>query len=122
MKNKKIIKNSIWQLLSQIITIIVNLIVPPIMIRYYGASQYGLTVSITSFLSYIVLLESGIGGITRSLLYKPLSKKNILEVSAILKKSEKFYKRLSLIFLVYSTIIALNISQFYLSIDRKSVV
>ena len=75
MKNKKLIKNIIISLLQQVVTIICGLIVPKAIIEAYGSSTNGLINSITQFLTYIVIVEAGVGAVVKSLLYKPIAKK-----------------------------------------------
>lgn len=76
------------------------------MIRTYGSAQYGLVDSITGFLAYITLLESGVGAISRAALYKPLSQKNNDEISGVVRSTEKFYRKLALTFLGYAVILS----------------
>lgn len=59
MRGKIAIKNIYTSLMSQIITIICGFIVPKLIIENFGSSVNGLVNSITQFLAYITLLESG---------------------------------------------------------------
>ena len=79
------IKNVITTLLLQIITIISGLIIPKLIICTYGSDVNGLIVSITQFLGYITLLESGLGPLIKSILYKPISKNDNETIKRILK-------------------------------------
>ena len=106
MRSRKIAFNSFGQIANQLATTIVGLILPQLMIRTYGSAQYGLVDSITGFLAYITLLESGVGAISRAALYKPLSEKNEDEISGVVKATEKFYRKLALTFLGYAVILA----------------
>ena len=76
MRSKKSLINIITSILYQIIAILFGFIVPKLIIKNYGSSVNGLIESITQFLGYIVLLESGIGGVIKAVLYKPLAEKN----------------------------------------------
>ena len=100
-KNKKTFKNILYAVIQYLVTIICGFIVPRLIIQTYGSSVNGIISSITKFLGYITLLELGIGPVIKSILYKPISLKNKEEITAILKSSEKFFKKLSLIFIVY---------------------
>ena len=104
MRSKKAILNIIFSLLLQFVTIICGFIIPRLTITHYGSEINGLITSITQFLSYIVLLEAGIGGVVRAALYKPLSHNKTKEISEILVASNSFFKKIALIFLVYIAI------------------
>ncbi|HFD2030271.1 TPA: lipopolysaccharide biosynthesis protein [Clostridium perfringens] len=106
MRSKKTIINVFISLTLQIIAIICGLIVPRLIINTYGSGVNGLISSINQFLSYIVLLEAGVGGVVRAALYKPLSSNDISSVSKIIKATEKFFKKIAYIFLIYLFIIA----------------
>ncbi len=62
--------------------------------------------SIAQFLGYIALLESGVAGVIRAALYKPLADKNIQKISGILKATESFFRKICLIFVAYTAVLA----------------
>ena len=101
MRSKKAVKNIITSLLQQIVTVICGLIVPRAIIGSFGSSVNGLISSITQFLSYITLLEAGIGPVIKSALYKPIANKDKTQIEKILKASQKFFRIISGIFIVY---------------------
>ncbi len=101
MRKKRAIKNTILSLIMQLVVLLCGFIVPRLIISQFGSEVNGLLSSITQFLGYIVLLESGIGPVIRASLYKPISEKNESEIVNILYSSEKFFKKISYIFLVY---------------------
>ena len=107
MRSKKAIKNIILSLILQIITIICGFIVPKLIISTYGSSVNGLISSITQFLAYITLLEAGFGPVIKSILYKPFADKNKSETEKILKASEKIFRRLSYIFIIYIVLLCI---------------
>lgn len=107
MRSKNAIKNIVSSLLLQMVAIIVGFIIPKLLISNFGTETYGLTVSITSFLSYICLLESGFGPVVKSVLYKPIACKNKQEIINILKTSDSFFKKISYIFIVYILLLAI---------------
>ena len=80
MRKEKTIKNIMFTLLSQVIYIICGFLVPKILIKGYGSEMYALTTSISQFLAYITLLESGLGLVVKSVLYKPIAEKNEKEI------------------------------------------
>ena len=101
MRSKRALYNICTNLLLQICTIIYGFIVPIIIIKKYGSNVNGLVSSITQFLAYITLLESGFGPVIKATLYKPIAQKNKDEIQNILKASEKYFKKISFVFLGY---------------------
>lgn len=101
MRSKKALKNIITSLLQQIVIIICGLIVPRAIIGSFGSNVNGLVSSITQFLSYITLLEAGIGPVIKAALYKPIANKDKLQIEKILKASQKFFRVISGIFIIY---------------------
>ncbi len=101
MRTKMAIKNVFFSLLLQLVSIICGLIVPKMIITHYGSATNGLIVSITQFLAYIALLESGIGPVVKAKLYKPIAEKKKQEIENILFASERFFKWIAKIFLIY---------------------
>lgn len=101
MRSKKAVKNIITSLLQQVVTVICGLIVPRAIIGTFGSSVNGLVSSITQFLGYITLMEAGIGPVIKSALYKPIAKKDKTQIEKILKASQRFFRVISGIFIVY---------------------
>lgn len=107
MRSKKIFLNVSTSLLLQITSVICGFIVPKLIISTYGSTVNGLVVSIGQFLSYIVLLEAGAGGVIRAALYKLLARNDILSISRIMKSSEVFFKKIAHGFLFYLLLVAI---------------
>ena len=105
MRSKKAIVNIITSLLLQLVTLICGFIVPRLIIKSFGSNVNGLISSITQFLAYITLLESGFGPVVKSILYKPIAERNQEEIKKILKASEKFFRIISYIFIAYIIIL-----------------
>lgn len=105
MRSKKAVRNIIISLLLQVVTVICGFIAPRMIIQSFGSSANGLISSITQFLAYITLLESGIGPVIKATLYKPIAQKDNKQIANILKASEKFFKTLAYIFVGYLVIL-----------------
>lgn len=105
MRKKRAINNIFSSLLLQIIIIICGFIVPKLIISKYGSSVNGLIVSITQFLGYITLLEAGFGSVIKATLYKPIASKNKNEIERILKSSQKIFRKISYVFIIYILIL-----------------
>ena len=111
MKNRgrQALINTIAQLSVELVAIVCGFILPRLILNAFGSTYNGLTNSISQFLSYAVLLRSGIGGATRAALYKPLHDGDINKVNAIMSATNKFMKRIALIL----TVLILLFSCFY---------
>jgi len=95
------IKSIFASLLLQIVTFLCGLVVPRAIIGTYGSAVNGTISSITQFLSYITLLEGGVGGVIKAALYKPISEHNNESISSILRATRDFFKKVSYIYIVY---------------------
>jgi len=100
-RTKKALINVVTNLLLELIVVIYGFVVPKLIIQSFGSSVNGLVTSITQFLGYITLLESGFGPVVKSILYKPIANKDQKEIANILKASEKFFRTISLFFIAY---------------------
>lgn len=109
MKTKRrLFSDAVSNILLQFSIIVSGLILPHFIIEAYGSTINGMVASITQFLSYITLLEAGIGGVIKSQLYKPLLDKDSVAISRIVKASNGFFKKIGLIFAVYLVAIAFS--------------
>lgn len=99
-------KNVLASLVYQVLTIIYGLIVPQIVLRSFGSEVNGLVSSLNQFLNYISLLEGGLTGVILAALYKPLAVKDYKKISGILKAANAFFRKLAVIFGVYTIVLA----------------
>lgn len=102
----KSIKNIIYGILGQIITIAFGLIVPRIILVSLGSEANGLTSSISQIFAYVALLEAGVGGATLQALYKPVGAEDRHAVSAILAATDHYYKKTGVIYALAVTLLA----------------
>ncbi len=105
MRSKKALKNMTTSLMLQLVTIICGFIVPRLIIQAFGSNVNGLINSITQFLSYITLLDSGVGQVIKATLYKPIAQKDKHQITNILMASEKFFQTIAYILLVYIVVL-----------------
>lgn len=122
MSNKKIIITNILSSIIQQIVTLFNIFIPVLLIKKYGSDVNGLVISINQFLSYITLLELGIGPIIKSTLYKPLAKKNNEEIQNILGATNKFFKTISYIFIIYIIVLLLIYPNFVSNFNNLYVI
>lgn len=100
-RKKKLLLNTVSAILKQIVTVACGFILPRYFLAFYGSAVNGLVTSITNFLSFISLLDMGVGAVVQANLYKPLAQNDHDQVSMILKSSSRFFRKLALIFCVY---------------------
>ena len=93
-------------IIELVVATVASFIVPHYIIHAYGSSVNGLVSSITQFLHYIALVESGIGAIGRASLYKPLADKDNAVLSGNYVAIDSFYKKVAYIFVGYVAILA----------------
>ena len=101
MRSKKAMYNIVSSLVLQVVVLISGFVVPKLIISSFGSDVNGLVSSITQFLAYISLLESGIGPVVKASLYKPISQKDNKTIKNILRASEKFFRFIARIFIIY---------------------
>lgn len=106
MRSRKALLNSVSALLLELVTIVCGFILPRLILSRFGSAYNGITASITQFLSYIALLKSGIGGVTRASLYKPLQENDTAKISAIVNATEGFMQQIAKIFAVFLLLFA----------------
>lgn len=105
MRGRKALYNMLAAIVELIVATVTSFIVPHCIIRAFGSGVNGLLSSITQFLCYIALIESGIGAIGRASLYRPLAENDIETLSGNVKALENFYRKVSYIFLAYVAIL-----------------
>ena len=105
-RSKKAFLNTVASFSNEIVSVICGLILPRLILRAFGSSYNGITSSISQFISCIALMRSGIGGVTRAALYKPLAEHNDEEISGIVIATERFIRRVALIFVAAVVVFA----------------
>lgn len=101
MRGRKALRNVISSLGVQFVIIICGFIVPRLILSAYGSKVNGAVSSITQFLAFITLLESGFGPVIKAILFKPIANKDKDTIKKILKAAEKIFRKISYIFIAY---------------------
>lgn len=117
-RSKKAIRNTIWQLILEVVTAICGFILPRLILSSFGSTYNGITQSISHFLSCIAILKSGIGSVTRAALYKPLAQNDNVGISKVVNATESFMRRIALIFSIF--VLAFAVSYPFLVSDDFS--
>ncbi len=97
-RGEKAVYNVIASIMSQIVTVISGFILPHLIMRSFGSAYNGITSSVTQFLSVVALLRGGVGGATRVALYKALAKNDMNQISATIRATEIFMRKIAFIF------------------------
>ncbi|WP_051940211.1 lipopolysaccharide biosynthesis protein [Stenoxybacter acetivorans] len=87
-----VIKNISANLLLQIINTVGSFILPPLIIVYYGSEINGMIASAKQFISYLTLLEAGVGAAGIVALYQPLARGDIALRNRILASVRRLYR------------------------------
>lgn len=106
-RRKKLICNTVASLVYQFVTLICGFILPRFFLLTYGSEVNGLLASITQFLGIIGLAECGVGAVVQSSLYKPLAEHDQIEISKIFISSERFFRKISKLLIVYTCCLAI---------------
>ena len=103
-------KNILTSLTNQLVVLLCGMVVPRLMIGAFGSEAYGAVSSITQFLAYVTLLEGGVGGVARAVLYKPLARKDMAAISAIMAEIRRYFRVIGWIFMGYVLVLACSFS------------
>jgi O-antigen/teichoic acid export membrane protein len=107
MSNKRIATvNTAASLIFQGMSILSGLILPRLILASFGSEVNGLVSSLQQFLNYITLLDGGVSTVIMTALYTPLQQKDKKKVSGIIKASDIFFHKISVIFIIYSVILS----------------
>ena len=107
MSTSKGLKNAGFGILAQILTISIGIIIPRLVLVKLGSEANGLLSSVGNILTYMSLLEAGVGTATLQALYKPCATDDHYSASSIMAATDYFYKRTGKIYLLI--VIALSI-------------
>ncbi len=107
MKNNGIMKNALWGVIEELTLLVCGLIMPRIIIKYYGSFYNGLVSSISQFMAFSVILRAGVGGVTRAALYRPLLYHDTEQINAIMKATILFMKRIGTIIFFMVVLLAM---------------
>jgi len=105
MRSKNAFKNLVISLSYELIVFVLGLIVPRLIILSYGDAVNGLTQTVTRLLTLINLIQAGAVGATIYQMYKPVADNDIEAQSAIIYSSNRYFKKLGIIYLVAAFVV-----------------
>ncbi len=100
MSKNKGIKNVVFGLLNQFVTISFGLLLPRMFIMSYGSEVNGLISSVNQLFVYVALLEAGIGTASLQALYKTVAAKDNDATNGVLSATHHFYKKTGFYYLL----------------------
>ena len=86
--------NVISSVTNELAVLVFGLIVPRIVLVYFGSTYNGLLNSIVQFMSFSVVLRSGLGVVTSAALYGPLAQGDVQAISGIMVATDKFMQKI----------------------------
>ena len=105
-KTQKIKRNVFFGIFNQFLIFAIGLIVPRFILTSYGSEVNGLLTTVTQIFTYVGLLEAGIGNASLNALYKPLAESNQYDVSDIFSATQKYFRKVTLIYFACVVIIS----------------
>lgn len=100
-RTQKLKLNTITSFANRIVRIISGLILPRLILLYFGSETNGLVASVNQFLNVITFLDLGIGSVVQSALYKPIAKKNNRQISLVLSAAKSYFEKIAYALIVY---------------------
>ena len=91
MRAKKTLKNLIFNLLQQMVAIVTNFIVPPLIIGYFGSAINGIVSTIKQIMQHAQLTGAGISNVSTYALYEPLADNDHKKISGIYNATNKMF-------------------------------
>ncbi len=107
-RSKKILRNSAFGVALEAVGMISGIILPRLIIGAYGSAVNGLLTSIAQFLAVFTLFDSGIGGVAKAALYKPLSEGDTIGVSRVVKATSVFFRKVAFCSAAYIAVLAVS--------------
>lgn len=99
-------KNMIMSVLARVVALVTGMVVQREILLAYGSSLNGLTSAIAQVMSYLVLLEAGLGAASIQALYAPLAHDEWNKVSGIISATGLAYKKISRLFLLILIVVS----------------
>lgn len=122
MRTKKAFKNLVFNFIQQLVGIITNFILPPLIIGKFGSSMNGLVSTIKQMMSYAQLTGAGISASSTYAMYEPLAKKDYKTLSGIYNATSKMFTTAGNLFTIIVLALSLTYPFFVEGIDYFTVV
>lgn len=103
---KKSLINITSDLFYQLVTVLLGIIIPRLVLTNLGSEANGLISTLSQILSYVSLLEAGVGAASLQALFSPLQKDNKEDINSIVSATNFFYVRTGATYLVILILLA----------------
>ena len=104
---KKGLKNIVYSIAGQVIAMALGIIIPRLVIISYGSETNGLLSSAGQVLSYLTLLEAGVGAAALQAFYKPISEDDRGSINAIMSATHSYYRRTGILYFCFVILISI---------------
>ncbi|WP_075878191.1 polysaccharide biosynthesis protein [Merdibacter massiliensis] len=122
MRTRKTLINLFFNFIQQLVGIITNFILPPLLISNFGSSFNGLISTIRQMMTYAQLTGAGISQSSTYALYEPLYKKDYITISGIYNATNKMFVKAGNYFSLIVLLLSLVYPFFVKDIDRMTVI
>ena len=99
-RTKNAIKNSVWGIISRVVTLLMPFVVRTVMIKTIGVDYLGLSSLFISIITVLNLTELGIGDAIVYSMYKPIAENDRKTICALMSLYKKLYRIIGLTVLV----------------------
>ena len=106
MRSRSALKNVIMSLAYEIILVLFALFMPRLIIGTYGSEVNGLTSTVTQVLQILNLLQAGAVGASIFQMYKPVAERDYVQVSRVIRASQRYFTKIGSIFLALVLVLA----------------
>lgn len=104
--SRNVVLNIVSSFIVQMAIIIRGIIMPRLILQYFGSEINGLIASITQFLSFFAVMEGGVSSVILASLYKPIVENDYENISKIVRSAKDFLQKLAIGFFIYMLIFA----------------
>lgn len=121
MNYKNIKKNLIIGVLGQIIILSLGIVLPRVVLTYFGSEINGLLATSLQVFAYVSLLQSGIGNAAIILLYKEIGVSDKNQINEIYNATVAYYRKVSKVYLIVLIIIVFTFPFFINTTIQPSI-
>lgn len=110
LNKKRGIKNISIGLIAKALTLLIGIIIPRLVLVNLGSESNGLLNSVSNALTYMSLLEAGVGTASLQALYKPCGDRDKARISQIVNATDLFYRKTGVIYFICVIILSISYS------------
>ncbi len=97
---KRGLNNILSSTLNQIVTVAMGIVIPYLILNNLGSEKNGLLSTVGQLISYLSLLEVGVGTAALQSLYKTIAQEDRQATCAVISATNRFYKRTGSFYLI----------------------